>query len=105
MPLRKARLSGLAGGGDDQKIDLRLSDLVDVIGPSIQRDVQDDLNKLSIAVARALERPDVCFINMAAQARHLRGEAHGGVGPGIIGGAIAMAVISASSSLVKFLPR
>ena len=78
--------SGRAGR-DDREVDVGLEDLVDVVGPGVQRDVQDDLDDLRVGVAGELQGREIALRDMAALAGDLGGEAHGGVGLGVRRGA------------------
>ena len=69
-----SRMALLASGGyarvgaarDDREVDLRLGDLVDVVGQRVERDVQHDLDDLRVVVAGEPDRGDVDVGHVAA---------------------------------------
>jgi hypothetical protein len=70
------RVSGGLAGGNDGKIDLGLGNLVDLVGPAVERDMQHDLDHLPVVVASRLDGADIVFANMTAFAHNFGGEAH-----------------------------
>jgi hypothetical protein len=67
--------------------------------------VKHHLDHLRIVVAGGLDSVDIVFGDMAALAHDFDSEAHRGIRPGSFEAPLRLAVISASSSLARFLPR
>jgi hypothetical protein len=63
----------------DREIDNRLGDFVDVIRPSVQRDVQNDLDHLRIIVACQFDRTQIIVTDMAARLGDFGRKLHGGI--------------------------
>src|SRR5688572_21945274 len=75
---------------DDGEVDVGLCDLVDVVGPGVQRDVQDHLDHLRIVVTGGLDRAQISFADMAALASDLYRKCHGGLSLCVVRAAVAV---------------
>ena len=98
------RCSG-GSGLDDGEVDVGLEHFVEIIGPGVQCDVQDDLDHLRVRVTGEFHGREIRFRDVSAAPRYLRGEADGGIGLGSFDAPLRFAVISASSRRATFLPR
>src|SRR5258707_10692364 len=51
---------------DHREVNIGLGDLVDVVRPGVERDVQNDLDHLRVVVAGGLDGVDICLAHKTA---------------------------------------
>ncbi len=87
---RRRSDSSRFASGDKGKVDVGLGDFVYVVRPRIKRNVEHDLDYLSVVIASSLNRIEISFGDMAALTRDLDREANGGICLRIVRRAVAV---------------
>jgi hypothetical protein len=91
-------------GGDGGEVDVGLADYIDVVRPGVERDMEDDFDHLCIVVAGRLYGIDTS-VTWPCSRTTLTAKRTAASALGSFEAPLRLAVISASSSLARFLPR
>jgi hypothetical protein len=83
LPCIATDVSGCAQQADSRKVDLGLGNFVDVVGQSVERNVDHNFHHLGVAIARTLHRLNIGIGYVSALLRNFCGKTYIRIGFGV----------------------